>query len=1455
MRAQATAALRFGILGPLAASWEGETLALGGARQRALLAILLVNAGELVSTERLIEQVSGGSRSGGSANAVHVAVSRLRRTLRDDRAEMLRTRRGGYVLELEPEQLDASRFERLLAAGRRLLEAGDHAGAAARLGEGLALWRGPPLADLGALEDVQPEIRRLEELRLLAEMERIDAELALGHAADMVAPLERLIAQAPLQERPRAQLMLALYRSGRQAEALAAYREACALLRNELGLTPSLELRELEHMILRQDAGLGTAAAEGSRAAALLCPFKGLAAFEGSDAEFFCGRDRVVSELIARLAEWPLVGVLGPSGIGKSSLLRAGVLPALTAGALPGSAGWRQVLLRPGEHPCVELDRALGGPLERVLSGLERGGRIVVAVDQLEELFTVCGEESERREFLDRLVAAAGDHQRRAVLLCTLRADFYGRLSAYPRFAELLSRSHALVGPLSPDELREVIQRPAMRAGLEVEDRLAEVLVGEVGGEPGALPLLSTTLLELWQAGRGRVLRLHDYRATGGVRSGVARIAEAAYLRLSEAERRVARDLLLRLADIGEGAPERRRLPLVEIRGIAGAQPVLAALTEARLVTVGPGAAELSHEALLREWPRYRGWLEEDRVGRRLHAHLRVAAREWEGRGRDPGELYRGARLAAALEFSSQHRDRLDRLELEFVAASRVEAEREAERQRVQNRRLRGLLVGAAVLLVLAVAAGVVAVVGQQQASSDAQLAVAEAHAALGRQLGAEALGEARLDVAALLAHEAVTLDRSPQTEGNLLSTLLRSPAVVATYELPTNSTPHVAVSPDGRTLAVSDSISNSVRFYDARTRAPVERQLSDFFGDQAPTYSADGSILVYRAGPSLVVRDARTLALRTRLAIGTPLTENLSADGAAGSILIAPDGRAVYYAYWLTDPGGQPARAYLARWSLPSGRRLAPVALGRGPVLAAALTATGSRLVLATSREVSTYDARTLRPIRAVTIEPAPLQPSAGAITPDGATLALGAQDGAVWFVAGATGRARRAAGGHGAAVVSVAWTRDSRTVLTAGNDGRVIIWNPTDRAEDAVLPGPAERVQDARVSPDGTTLYTAAVGGVLEAWDLTGRRGFGRSARLSSGLPCCDPVAPPEPALALSPDGARFAAPTGPSTVGVFSTLTLRRAASFTIRPAGERITALAWSPTASRLAVGGDGGVVQLWSLDGAPRYTRTFSELTPLAGQSEAIQSLAFSPDGQLLAASDKAQTTSLGHTSTALVATLAIWRVANGGTVMPPTDLGGGNSVNGSDVVAFSPDGRRVAASLLTGGVRIYDPLGGELMRTLPDPGDDAISLAFGPRGMLAEGTLGGWVELWNPLTGRRTAPPLQADSVAITAVAFDPTGRRFATAGSGDGTVKLWFTSGLQQEGPRLPADPGATSAAAFEPGGRDLLVVDDHGGAFAWPASLGTWQHEACALAGRNLTRAEWAQFVGGPPYTAVCR
>src|SRR5262249_22910328 len=341
------------------------------------------------------------------------------------------------------------------------------------------------------------------------------------------------------------------------------------------------------------------------------------------DAGFFFGRERLVAELVARLAASRFVGIVGASGAGKSSLLRAGLLPALRGGALPGSDAWRRVLGRPGE------------PLDPQAT--------LVAVDPLEEVFGL--PDDERVRFLDALVAAT---ERSRVVVC-LRADLYGRCAEHRGLADALSRSQVLVGPMEPDELRRAIVAPAARAGLEGEPGLVDALVAAVEGEAGAWPLLSTALLELWRLRGGNVLRLETYRAAGGVDGAVARLAEQTYARLDAPEREAARRLLLRLADEGPGAPVRRRVPLAE----AGDPAPPEAPAEARLVTVGDGFAEVAHEALLRDWPRLRDWLDADVEGRRVHRELAANAREWEAHGRDDAGLYRGARLATALEWAA----------------------------------------------------------------------------------------------------------------------------------------------------------------------------------------------------------------------------------------------------------------------------------------------------------------------------------------------------------------------------------------------------------------------------------------------------------------------------------------------------------------------------------------------------------------------------------------------------------------------------------------------------------------------------------------------------------------------------------------------------------------------------------------------------------------------------------
>jgi class 3 adenylate cyclase/WD40 repeat protein len=450
--------------------------------------------------------------------------------------------------------------------------------------------------------------------------------------------------------------------------------------------------------------------------AAGLPPYLGLAHFEEGDAELFFGRETLVARLTTRLRKQPFLAVVGASGSGKSSVVRAGLIPALRRLGVS-----RVVLLTPTADPFAALSAALapdGGTNERTeLEQLlrfgstalsERLGRdTVLIVDQAEELFSLCRDEAQRAAFIERVLAAteAGSY-----VVLTLRADFYHRLAGYPALREAVAAHQEYLGPMNAEELQRAITGPADAGDWRFATGLVELIIHDVGTEPGALPLLSHALLETWQRRRGRLLSLRGYLESGGVHGAIARSADRLMAELTPAQQDIARAIFLRLTEFGAGTPDtRRRAPLGELPGDDDAAAVLQRLAERRLVVLGANTAEVAHEALIREWPTLREWLAADREALRLHRGLTEAASEWQHAGREPSLLFRGARLAAALDWAEDHETELNALEREFLEESRLASEREAQRQRQINRRLRFLLAGAGVFLVLALAAGMLA--------------------------------------------------------------------------------------------------------------------------------------------------------------------------------------------------------------------------------------------------------------------------------------------------------------------------------------------------------------------------------------------------------------------------------------------------------------------------------------------------------------------------------------------------------------------------------------------------------------------------------------------------------------------------------------------------------------------------------------------------------------------------
>lgn len=439
----------------------------------------------------------------------------------------------------------------------------------------------------------------------------------------------------------------------------------------------------------------------GEPAAEERIPYVGLAPFQAGDAELFFGRRRLVDDLTRRLTERRLVVVFGPSGVGKSSIVRAGLIAH--------AEGRRPMLLVPGTTPLTELAVRLAGParipagalLDDLAKDPARAGLVVRAafedelllvVDQFEGVFAAGVDPAERAGFIAALVAlGVGECGARVVL--AVRADHYARFVEHPELLAASADGHVLVGGMSPAELRDAVVKPAERVGARVEGALVSAIVADVAGRPGALPLASHALLEAWRRRRGTTVTLAGYEAAGGVDGAVAATAESVYAGLDEEHRGVVRRLLLRMVDIDDrGGARRRPVPRPQIGSTAREARVVDRLVDARLLTADRDCVELAHESLIYAWPRLREWKEESRETLRAHRQLTESATVWQELGYDPGVLYRGARLALTRHWAAapSWQPALSPLERRFVDESvrREKAEATGHHRQIRRRRL-----------------------------------------------------------------------------------------------------------------------------------------------------------------------------------------------------------------------------------------------------------------------------------------------------------------------------------------------------------------------------------------------------------------------------------------------------------------------------------------------------------------------------------------------------------------------------------------------------------------------------------------------------------------------------------------------------------------------------------------------------------------------------------------------
>ncbi len=848
---------------------DGEALS---PRERVVLATLVVRAGRPVSPDELADAYWGERPPATWPKQGQAAVGRLRRRLGPS---SILTGPGGYTLTADPESIDAGRFERLATAGRLHLMAGEPGRAVAALEDALGLWRGEPYADLPAWPAAQAESARLGELLAMAREDLVQARLDRGDRDSVVADTERLVAEYPLRERRWVLLATALYRAGRQADALAAVRAARRRLDEELGVEPGPELSELEVAILRHDPTLDpTPVAEAARAE---CPYRGLTAFDAGDEHNFFGRADEVVAALDRLNRGRFLTLAGPSGCGKSSLVRAGIAPSLRR------RGLSVRVTTPGARAGAELRNALATASDDV-----------VVVDQFEELFQLRIPEEQVAELCGQLATYPG------TVVLTVRSDFLDECGAQPALARLLAEGVRLVTPMVETQLREVIVEPARRSGLRLEHGLVELVLRDAAGAPGVLPHVSHALVETWLRREGSVLTIDGYESSGGISGAIAQSADRLYRSLAPDQRDLCRSTLLRLVALApDGSPVRQRLRLGPLRADQARDQVLSRLAGARLVSTEGDSVVVAHEAVALAWPRLRSWLQESADDVRRMAALAGAAERWEADGQPAEDLYRGARLETALELQATAAFDLTPVENRFLAESRRhEGARLAdlrERTRLearQNRRLRGLLVAAVALLLVSVVAGGLLVAANREADQQRESAPVEALVA--RSL---ALRESERDVAALLAAEAYRRwPDDPRARSALMGTLTAAGGFLGNSYLPGPAARPGAGIPGSDAYLVAGDTDVAVVGTDGVTHASADVEWSPAGGDVGPglvAVSADGrtGVLARRLGPSPAGSPARVevvvIELPSLVQRGTPVRFAME----AGSLAVAPDG------------------------------------------------------------------------------------------------------------------------------------------------------------------------------------------------------------------------------------------------------------------------------------------------------------------------------------------------------------------------------------------------------------------------------------------------------------------------------------------------------------------------------------------------------------------------------------
>ena len=953
-------------------------------------------------------------------------------------------------------------------------------------------------------------------------------------------------------------------------------------------------------------------------------PYRGLNTFEEHDAAFFYGREAAATQVLVRMSRQidggpGLLVVSGASGAGKSSLLRAGVLPRMRGAGLvsaPEARSWPCLLFTPARAPLEELAvrvaQLAGADAAAVRRGLDidpagfalnarqagmsqsastagQRSRLLLMVDQFEQLFTQCSDEEQRRAFITALHAAATvrhgpDHESAALVVLGVRADFEARCADYPQLAGAIQDRY-LVTAMTERQLRLAIAEPAKMAGSSVEDDLTEELLREVrtrhpgASSAGVLPLLSHALDQAWRTRTGDVLTLADYERTGGIEGAVADSAQRAHDRLTLPQQASARQVFTRLTACSDGvdtAARTTRAELTEGKSAAEArdvEAVLEAFAAERLLILAAGTVEISHEILLTAWPLLRDvWLAETHADRVVRSRLDDVAAEWNRNSRDPTYLYAGSLLAAATETATRisaypaRYPPLSKIEHDFLHASS-----RAQRQRARRRQS---FVGLLLVLVIGFALLAVAALHASQEAENQRDVAASGQLINESQL----LGDINPTISKLLSVAAWRIHPSADDRYAMLAAAAHPGIAALTGH--TDRIHAMAFSPDGNTL-VTGSYDGTVRLWDAATHRQIGAPLATHDDKiNSVAFSPDGKLVASGADDGMV----RLWDVATHRQIGAPLTSH---SGVVYSVAFSPDGK--------TLATGS-ADGTIRLWDVAT-QQVTTSRPTSSPVFDVAFSPDGK--ILATGNLDDTaqlWDLATLQPIGN------PLVGYSLAFSPDGKILATGGYDHIVrlWNVVSRTGTA--ALTGHITPVYSVVFSPDGKTLAAGTADGMVRLWNlATQKQIGAPLAGHDGAINSVAFSPDGKTLAAGTADGTVRLWNLATQKQIGNP--LNGDVEAVYSVA-------FSPDGKTLAAGTADDTVQLWNLATQKQIGD-PLSGHADWVMSVAFSPDGKTLVSGSRDGTVRLWDLATRQQIG------DPLTADAGPVNSAAFSPDGKTL----------------------------------------------------------------------------------------------------------------------------------------------------------------------------------------------------------------------------------------------